>query len=77
MKMFGATCDGCKEQWADGHNGYIALSQQGHLESQLQDSGWEIMPDKTCYCPDCHYIDSNDNLIIKSIIDPTPTNQTS
>ena len=66
--MFGAQCDNCKEDWEDVNHGWVALNDKGGLTENLVESGWHVETDgeERCYCPECHSIGDEDELIINA-----------
>lgn len=62
VEMFGATCDGCKEEWTDGE--YSCWNEEGFLEDCLEETGWHITDDGKTYCPNCHRFDDDDDLVL-------------
>ena len=64
ITMFGCTCDGCNEQWFDETNYYIAFTDESSIKDNVSnDETWHTDGDKH-YCPACHKIDDDDNLIL-------------
>ena len=53
MKMWGAKCDSCGEQF-EMMEGWIATTDKSVLKDDLSDSDWCMTEDEKTYCPDCH-----------------------
>lgn len=63
-ELYGASCDNCKEIYSDGHDtGFSYFVDHGILHEKLDSDGWHS-GDEGCYCPKCHKIDDEDNLIL-------------
>lgn len=57
-------CDSCGKRYKDG-NGmvcYLGDMDGSGIEMEALDSGWERIGNKH-YCPDCHSIGENDNIV--------------
>ena len=72
VTMYGATCDHCKNDWYDDHNGWAAMSDESTMKNQLSEDGWAKGDSKSNegndgehYCPDCFEYDDDDNFILK------------
>lgn len=65
------TCDICEEPFED-YSGYSIFVSDTDVDPT--DCEWYVDNDKH-YCPSCHTIDENDNLILKSNTNQTNTNQ--
>jgi hypothetical protein len=65
VEMYAAECDVCKNDF-ETYEGWSALTCQDRLEDSLNDSGWHIDGIK-CYCPDCHTINDEDQVVFKVI----------
>lgn len=65
VTMYTAKCDLC------GHNCEFGDYSCYHDESTVQEDataqGWHFTDDGKCYCNECHSIDDNNNLVMKSI----------
>lgn len=71
VKMFSATCDNCKTDWYDDHNGWCAMSDRNTMREMLHNCEWHIedggeIENRKCYCPDCFEYDDDDNFVLKS-----------
>lgn len=55
-------CDNCGDHYEDGH-GFAIFVDEGSVNPE--DDDWHEIDGKH-YCPDCHTIDDDDNLIIKT-----------
>lgn len=59
-------CDSCGKHYEDG-NGmvcYLGDTDGSGIEQEALNSEWESLGDKH-YCPDCYFIDENDNIVTK------------
>jgi rubredoxin len=63
IEMYCADCNICKKQFETGE-GYMSLTEKSHLYESLTDSDWYVDGDNA-YCPDCHYINDDDHLVLK------------
>ena len=57
------TCDNCKETFMDDHTGFSIYVDENGAHDAADNDGW-YSEDGKHYCPDCHTIDDEDNLII-------------
>lgn len=62
--VYSAECDVCKNDFEDPFEGWTVFLNEDHMIDRMGDMGWHIDEIK-CYCPNCHTIDDEDNLIIK------------
>lgn len=67
VTMFGAVCDCCNEAWYNDHYGWSAMNDKSGLKEMLSNDEWHISEDGKTYCPSCHTIDDDDNVVIKQI----------
>lgn len=66
IEMFALHCDVCNRHYTEEYQGYCAWPDKSSVDTDAAESdGWYIdyATDKH-YCPKCHEIDDNDNLII-------------
>ena len=56
------TCDNCGETYMDDHSGFSIYVDENGAHEAAEDDGWHLEGDKH-YCPECHTIDDEDNLI--------------
>ncbi len=61
--VYSAECDVCKETFEHPYEGWSIFLDQDRMLDNMGDSGWHI-DGINCYCPKCHEIDGDDNLII-------------
>ena len=71
IEMFSATCDHCKTDWYDDHNGWCAMSDETTMKNTLSECDWHFGDDDEGvngehYCPECYEYDDDDNFILKS-----------
>jgi hypothetical protein len=59
-------CDNCKEQFEEFNSGFSIFIDENQAHENADNAGWYLHDGKQ-YCPDCHWIDDEDNLIIKLI----------
>ena len=57
------TCDNCGETFIDYRSGFSIFNDGNSAHEAADDYGWYSENGKH-YCPDCHIIDDNDNLVI-------------
>jgi len=68
QKCFSCKCDGCGESFCDNEReGFTLFSDDGQLTNAMEDYGWYLSHDETNkhYCPDCHTINDEDELVLK------------
>lgn len=63
MKMFTVICDNCKKS-ADEGSGYAAWNDESYAKEVADEAGYAKNGDLH-YCPDCHYYDDDDNLMVR------------
>lgn len=56
-------CDNCGDTYEDPVTGFSLWTDSGAMNPE--DRGWHVTDDGKHYCPDCHIVDDDDNLIIK------------
>jgi len=57
------SCDNCGETYTDEHSGFSIYVDESSAYESADSDGW--YGDKNIhYCPSCHKIDDEDNLII-------------
>lgn len=57
VKMYGATCDGCRTQY-EMYDGWIAMNDKSAVREDIENSDeWTITKDGKCYCADCHTLE--------------------
>lgn len=67
--MFALYCDVCSRHYTEENQGYCAWPDKSSVDvDAAEQDGWHIdtYNDKH-YCPRCHEIDDNDNLIIHEV----------
>lgn len=70
VKMYAGQCDCCGEAWEHWHHGWSSLPDASDIEEGMTDQGWHIEEAgdgenrDMHYCPACHKIDDNDNLVV-------------
>jgi hypothetical protein len=62
IETFTIICDNCGSDIC-GNEDFVSYTDISYVEDIALDSEWKKMEDKH-YCPDCYYLDENDNLII-------------
>jgi hypothetical protein len=68
VEMFGVSCDRCKEQYECRTTGISFRTEISDIEEDASESGWHISNDgQKHYCPKCHTINDEDELIIKNL----------
>jgi hypothetical protein len=72
-----AYCDGCNERLCDeGREGFTLFGDMSQLEMAIDSEEWHRDYDSgKCYCPDCHSINDNDELVLKGKAIATSTKQ--
>lgn len=63
VTFYSATCDCCGEGWYNDHYGWSAMNGEEEMRQMLYDDEWHVDGDKQ-YCPSCHRIDDDDNIVI-------------
>lgn len=64
---YSAECDICKDDFEHPFEGWALFLDQDYMLDSMGNYGWHLVDGSDlCYCPKCHEIDENDNLIIKS-----------
>lgn len=66
VTYYAASCDICKKSWVNEHHGWSAMSDKLGIKEMLMNDEWHLEDGKT-YCPNCHEIDDDDNLILKEV----------
>lgn len=72
VKMYGASCDHCKNDWYDEHNGWYVMNDETAMKDVLSEEDW-VSGDESDnkgidgehYCPDCFEYDDDDNFVLK------------
>jgi len=64
--VYSAECDICKIDFEHPFEGWTTFLNQDYMMDSMGSSGWHI-GDEGCYCPKCHSIDDEDNVIIKAV----------
>ena len=62
--VYSAECDMCKTDFECPFEGWSIFMSKDHMTDSMSNRNWHIDGD-TCYCPKCHEIDDDDNLILK------------
>lgn len=60
------TCDNCGETFLDDHTGFALYADEINANEAADNAGW-YSEDSKHYCPDCHTIDDDDNLVLKNL----------
>lgn len=63
-KCYCVTCDNCGKTYEDVNTGFTLWVDNSEANENVQDNDWYKDGDKH-YCPNCHTVDEDDNLIIK------------
>lgn len=64
-KSWSADCDGCGESFcSENKEGFTIFSDEGQLGEDMDSEGW-YRNDNRCYCPNCHTINDEDELVLK------------
>lgn len=66
--MYGIKCNRCQQIYEDGEGANLAVDRHGDLEESAQEDGWYVNGDRH-YCPNCHTINENDEVVTKPLID--------
>ena len=66
--MYGIKCNRCQEIYEDSEGVNFAVDRHGDLEECAQEDGWYVNGEKH-YCPNCHTINENDEVVTKPLID--------
>jgi len=62
------TCDNCGETFEESHNGFSIFLDENQANDEADNDGWSLHNENNKhYCPSCHTIDDDDNLIVKAI----------
>lgn len=64
IECISITCDNCEETYQNDHSGFSIFVDEIQAHDDADNSGW-YSDDGKHYCPTCHEIDDNDDLIIK------------
>ena len=65
LPVYSAECDICKVDFEHPFEGWTVFLNEDNMLDSMSNAGWHIDGQK-CYCPKCHEIDGEDNLIVKS-----------
>jgi hypothetical protein len=60
------SCDNCGETFMDNHTGFSIYVDENGAHEAADNDGW-YSEDGKHYCPECHTIDDDDNLILKKL----------
>ena len=63
FECFTISCDNCKEDYRDEHTGFSIYVDENGLHDSADKNGWHS-EENIHYCPKCHTINDNDELII-------------
>lgn len=66
--MYGIKCNRCQAIYEDSEGANLAVDRHGDLEESAQEDGWYVNGDRH-YCPNCHTINENDEVVTKPLID--------
>ena len=61
--VYSAECDICKTPFEHPIEGWTTFLNEDYMLDSMGSYGWYV--DEKHYCPTCHTIDDDDNLIIK------------
>ena len=64
--VYSAECDICKVYFEDPFEGWTVFLSMDNMIYRMDTSGWH-REERRCYCPKCHEIDDEDNLIFKAL----------
>lgn len=64
VEMYSICCDNCGENLE--MQGFIALNSKEGVKDWAEDADWHFDNNQYCYCPDCYYIDDDDNLYVNN-----------
>ncbi|MNL39076.1 hypothetical protein D3C87_1613310 [compost metagenome] len=59
------TCDGCNDDYEAAFTGFTIFLDESTAEDCAKDDDWHVTDDGKHYCPKCHDINDNDQLILK------------
>jgi len=57
------TCDNCGETYLDEQTGFSIYNDENDANQAADSDGWHS-EDSKHYCPECHTINDNDELVI-------------
>lgn len=63
-KLYGIQCDICGTYYVDEHNGIGFWLEIPYAEESAMNKGWYC--DDKHYCPNCHTINDDDELVINA-----------
>lgn len=58
------TCDNCGEVYQNDHSGFSIWITEGDAQESASNDDWYSADDDKHYCPGCHEINDDDELII-------------
>jgi len=59
------TCDNCQEDYQNEHSGFSIFVDEASANDDADSDGWHLHgDDDKHYCPECHKINDNDELVI-------------
>ena len=64
ITMYACKCDNCDEIWNNA-DGVMAYADSEHVRDTVAECEWHISEDGKTYCPDCHTIGDDDEVVIK------------
>ena len=67
VECFILECDNCGEVYRNEHTGYSIWVTESDCYDDAQEDGW-YEEDEKYYCPLCHFIDEEDNIILNKTI---------
>ena len=63
-------CNNCKEHYTNEDSGFSIFISENDVCEDAMDDGWITDYDNNKhYCPKCHTIDDDDNIVVKQIND--------
>jgi len=65
VECFILSCDNCQEHF-ENYNGFGIFADKDAAREDAEEDGWYRDGEKH-YCPKCHTIDDEDNLIVKPL----------
>ena len=67
-ELTGIECDNCKDQYRAKHTDFSFFTDEGNAMESAWDDGWvQDQSNGKHYCPDCHTVDDEDNIILKKL----------
>lgn len=68
--MCTVVCDNCKTTFENSHSGFTAFVDEEQAKESAENEGWHFKEHTDlCFCPNCHEVNENDELVIKKAPD--------